>query len=252
MTRKVSSRRSFAEPDGPGGTGRRLLDRVVDVHAQAAAVPEMVADEPRQEGQGHDHFVDAMPLDQLEDVLDAGLVDDRHHRLGLVGGQRAQTGALTARHDDCLHESLLVADGRHPDTTRIVAGNSGGRNGRARKVEESGRPDLNRRPSGPQPDALPSYATSRRGTQYSAPSRSGLPTTERGLLRRHYLAVASESVRVVSCASLPRPRISPVCLFQGNLTRGSWRFQSRRKLPRWAQSTTADMTQQPTMYGRGW
>ena len=101
----------LGQADGPGGAGRRLLHRVVDVHPQAAAVPEVVADEPGQEGQSHHHFVDAVPLHQLEDVLDARLVDDRHHRLGLVGGQRAQPGALTTRHDDCLHESLLVADG---------------------------------------------------------------------------------------------------------------------------------------------
>ncbi len=100
----------LGQPDGAGGARRRLLHRVVDVHAQAAAVAEVVADEPGQEGQGHDHFVDAVPLDQFEDVLDGGLVDDRHHRLGLVGGQRAKSSALTTGHDDCLHGSLLVAD----------------------------------------------------------------------------------------------------------------------------------------------
>ena len=40
---------------------------------------------------------------QLEDVLHARLADDRHHRLRLVRGQRAQTRALAARHDDGLH-----------------------------------------------------------------------------------------------------------------------------------------------------
>ncbi len=97
----------LGQADGPGRAGRRLFHRVVDVHAQCAAVAEVVADEPGQEGQGHDDFVDAMPLHQLEDVLDGGLVDHRHHGLGLVGGQGPQTSALTAGHDDCLHEGLL-------------------------------------------------------------------------------------------------------------------------------------------------
>ena len=36
--------------------------------------------------------------------------------------------------------------------------------------KKSGRPDLNRRPPGPQPDALPGCATSRRSAQYSRAS----------------------------------------------------------------------------------
>ena len=109
MTRKVSSSRFLAQPDGAGRADRRLLDRVVDVHAEAGAVAEVVADQPGQEGQRHDDVVDAVPLHQLEYVLDAGLVDDGHHGLRLIRGERAKTSALAASHDDCLHRDLLVS-----------------------------------------------------------------------------------------------------------------------------------------------
>src|SRR6188474_227242 len=42
-------------------------------------------------------------LEELEDVLDARLADDRHHRLRLVRGEGAQARALPAGHDDRLH-----------------------------------------------------------------------------------------------------------------------------------------------------
>jgi len=97
----------LGQADGPGSPRRGLFHRVVDAHAEAAAVAEVVADQPGQESQGHDHFVDTVPLEQLQDVLDGGLVHHRHHRLGLVRREGPQTGALTAGHDYCLHGSLL-------------------------------------------------------------------------------------------------------------------------------------------------
>jgi hypothetical protein len=41
--------------------------------------------------------------EQLDDVLHAGLADDLHHRLRLVGRERPQARALPARHDDGFH-----------------------------------------------------------------------------------------------------------------------------------------------------
>ena len=42
-------------------------------------------------------------VQELDDVLHARLADDRHHRLRLVRGQRAQARALPAGHDDGFH-----------------------------------------------------------------------------------------------------------------------------------------------------
>ncbi len=50
-------------------------------------------------------LVDAVTAHELEDVLHAGLVDNGNHRLGLVGGERPQSRALTARHHDGLHNA---------------------------------------------------------------------------------------------------------------------------------------------------
>ena len=50
-----------------------------------------------------DHVLETVRAQQLDDVLHARLADDRHHRLRLVRGQRAQARALAARHDDGLH-----------------------------------------------------------------------------------------------------------------------------------------------------
>ena len=104
----------FRQPYRSSGPCRRLFNRVVDVHAQGAAVAKVIANESGQKRKGHDHFVDAMPLDQLEYVLNSGLVDHRYHWLGLVRGQRPQTSTLTSGHDDCLHKGLL----RVIETTR--------------------------------------------------------------------------------------------------------------------------------------
>ena len=56
---------------------RHLLDRVVDVDAQRAAVAEVVADGLGQEGEGDHDVFDAVALEQLDDVLHARLVGDR-------------------------------------------------------------------------------------------------------------------------------------------------------------------------------
>ena len=99
----VVAQQVLGELDAAGRPGGRLLDRVVDVDAQRRAVAEVVADDARQEGEGDDRLLDAVPLQQLEDVLHARLADDGHHRLRLVAREGTQAGALAACHHDCTH-----------------------------------------------------------------------------------------------------------------------------------------------------
>ena len=91
------------EPHRAGGAERRLLDRVADVDAERLAVPEVAPDRLRQERDGDDDVLEAVALQQLDDVLHARLADDRDHRLRLVRRERPQARALAARHDDGLH-----------------------------------------------------------------------------------------------------------------------------------------------------
>jgi hypothetical protein len=103
MTRKVSSSRSPLVPSRSRRAERALLHRVLDRHPEVRAVAEVRADRLREERE-RDHDVGQTVLAQeLEDVLDARLADDRHHRLRLVGRQRPKAGALAARHHDGPH-----------------------------------------------------------------------------------------------------------------------------------------------------
>ena len=54
-------------------------------------------------------------LQQLEDVLHAGLADDRHHRLRLVRRERPQARTLAARHHDGLHAMQRSPGAAHVD-----------------------------------------------------------------------------------------------------------------------------------------
>ena len=75
-------------PHGAGGAKRRLLDRVADVDTEGLAAAEIAPDRLWQESNGDDHVLEAVALEELDDVLHARLADDRHHRLRLVRGQR--------------------------------------------------------------------------------------------------------------------------------------------------------------------
>src|SRR6476620_10595580 len=88
---------------GASGAERRLLHRVADIDAERLTAAEVAADRLRQKRDSHDHVLEAMALEELDDVLHARLADDRHHRLGLVRGQGPQTRALSTGHDDGLH-----------------------------------------------------------------------------------------------------------------------------------------------------
>ena len=94
-----------------GRAERRLFDGVADLHPERFAGAEVTTDRLREERNGDDHVRQAVLTQKLEDVLHARLADDWDHRLRLVRGQRAQTRALAARHDDCLHRlTSLHAD----------------------------------------------------------------------------------------------------------------------------------------------
>src|SRR5665648_282917 len=89
--------------DAAGGAGRRLLDGVLHAHAEGGAVAEVVADDLGKEHERDDGLVETVLLEELDDVLHAGLAAERHHRLGLVARERPQAGAFAAGHDDCTH-----------------------------------------------------------------------------------------------------------------------------------------------------
>ena len=86
-----------------GGARWRFLDRVCEVHPERLARAEIAADRLRQECDRDDHVLEAVLLEQVDDVLHARLADDRHERLRLVGRERTETRALAAGHDDGLH-----------------------------------------------------------------------------------------------------------------------------------------------------
>jgi hypothetical protein len=76
------------EADRAGGAERRLLDRVRDVDAECFAAAEVRPNRLRQEGDRDDDILEAVLLQELDDVLHARLADDRDHRLRLIGRQR--------------------------------------------------------------------------------------------------------------------------------------------------------------------
>ena len=106
-----------------GGAERRLLGGVDHAHAELGAVAEVGADGVGQEGDGDDDLVEAVPLQQVDDVLHHRPVDQRQHRLGRVRGERAQPGALAAGHDHGLHraEPTLAAGGPAARPSRSAA-----------------------------------------------------------------------------------------------------------------------------------
>ncbi len=93
--------------DRPGGAEGRLLGGVDDLHAELGAVAEVGADRVGHEGHRHHDLVDAVALEQVDDVLHHRPVDQRQHGLRRVRRERAQPGALAPCHDHGLHRSNL-------------------------------------------------------------------------------------------------------------------------------------------------
>ena len=84
---------------------RRLLGGVAHLHAELGAVAEVVADVAGQEGDGDHDVVEAVVGQAAHDMLHQRPVGHGHHRLGQVGGERPQAGALAAGHHDGFHEA---------------------------------------------------------------------------------------------------------------------------------------------------
>ena len=89
--------------DRAGRAERLLLGGVDHPHAELGAVAEVGADVVGQEGDGDHDLVEAVALQQLDDVLHHRPVGQRQHRLRGVRRQRTQPAALAARHDHGLH-----------------------------------------------------------------------------------------------------------------------------------------------------
>jgi hypothetical protein len=98
----MSRAASLTEPAVPSGSSS----------TERVAVAEVGADRLRHEGEGDDDVVDPVPVQELEDVLHAGLAHDRDHRLGLVGGERAQPRSLPSRHYDRSHRLSTTSSAR--------------------------------------------------------------------------------------------------------------------------------------------
>ena len=90
----------------PAG-GSQQLGLVVVGQPLAEELPDRV----REVVQVGDHLLEAVAVEQVEDVLHHGPVQHRHHRLGDLVGQGAQARAETGRQDHRSHrlESLVIA-----------------------------------------------------------------------------------------------------------------------------------------------
>ena len=86
-----------------GGAEWGVLGGVDHADPELGAVAEPVADVVRLEGDGDDDVVEAVLLQQVDDVFHHRPVRQRHHRLGDIRGEGAQAGPLAAGHDHGLH-----------------------------------------------------------------------------------------------------------------------------------------------------
>jgi hypothetical protein len=89
--------------DAAGGAERDGLVRVRHRHAVLAAVAEVRLDVVGEEGDRDDDLVEAVLLEQRDDVLHHRTVGEGQHRLRRVRRERPQPGALAAGHDHGLH-----------------------------------------------------------------------------------------------------------------------------------------------------
>ena len=105
--------------EGDMGADDRPVCRCLLV-AEVRAVAEVRPDVVGHEGDRDHDLVEAVTAQEVDDVFHHRLVGQRHHRLGQVRGERAQAGALAARHDDRLGEAMayralaMLADSQHP------------------------------------------------------------------------------------------------------------------------------------------
>ncbi len=105
--RVVELRRRVAHRSG--GAERRVFRGVAHGDAEIGAVAEVVADLVGEERDRDDDVVEAVQLEQVDDVLHHRLVDEGHHRLRLIAGERTQTRALATGQDHCFHGIAFIA-----------------------------------------------------------------------------------------------------------------------------------------------
>jgi hypothetical protein len=101
--------RVLGELDGPRRARGGFLDGIADGDVLGLPRSEVAADGLRHECKGDDDVLESVLGEQVDDVLHARLADDRHHRFGLVRGQRPKARALAAGHHDGFHRVVLQA-----------------------------------------------------------------------------------------------------------------------------------------------
>ncbi len=87
----------------PGGAEGRIFDAVANAQAVRRAVAEVVLDHRCEVLNGDDDLGDPVGLQEIEDVLHDGLVDDGDQRLGPANGKGTQARTLATGHYDGLH-----------------------------------------------------------------------------------------------------------------------------------------------------
>ena len=93
-------------PHRSGGAERRGLGGIDHADAELRSVAEVGADGVGHERHGDHDVLEAVLAEQVDHVLHHRNVDHGQHGLGLVGGQRPQSGALATGHDDGFHRGL--------------------------------------------------------------------------------------------------------------------------------------------------
>ena len=87
----------------PGGAERTILQDVLDLHVELAAVAKVVANVSAKVREGDHDLTDTVIAQQAEDVLDHWCPHHRDERLWIPTGQRSEPGSLAPRHDHGLH-----------------------------------------------------------------------------------------------------------------------------------------------------
>ena len=221
MTRKASSRSASSalrtEPAVPSGVSSVAYDRCMP---ELVAVTEVGAHQAGQELHRHDGLVEAVPLEQPQHVLHDRPVDHRQQRLGLVGGHRAQPGALAAGHDDRPHAAALTGSAagvrrlppgrRRPPTARRSTSRR-----TCTTYSDPGRPGRGRCPTPrtPSPSGGRRRRAGRRGRQRGQQHREGVQQVEGGGLaeevhRQRAVAVRGAGPAASGPAATSRPMSS--------------------------------------------
>ncbi len=111
--------------DGAGRAERRRLDDVADLDADVRAVAEDLLDAPRLIVEAQDDLIDLRHLlQQIDLVVKERPIEDGNDWLGGVDRQRPETGALSPRQKDRLHDNQrsYIHPGRPPGSAEEAGG----------------------------------------------------------------------------------------------------------------------------------